>query len=374
VEHYDRLREQGRVLFNTFGPAGGHFILTQHDDILEVLQDAETFSSRAVTPLEPDPPYLWIPEMLDPPEHTMWRQQLGPLFSPKQVDRLEEKVRTRAVDLIERFQDQGGCDFAADFSSQFPTTIFLELMGLPVEELPQFLSWEAGILHGDRGTQEGMDASMRAMGEVMEYFGDLIERRRQEPQDDIVSKALAFNIDGRPPTQEELLAFCLLLFMAGLDTVTQNLNYSMYYLASHPEDRSRLAADPSLIPSAIEEFVRAYAIVVAARKATRDVEVAGCPVKKGQMLAMSLASANRDDAAFPDGTEIKIDRSPNNHIGFGAGPHRCLGSHLARREMKVALEEWHKRIPEYRLADAPSPKEHGGMFGLDGEIRLVWDA
>jgi cytochrome P450 len=130
--------------------------------------------------------------------------------------------------------------------------------------------------------------------------------------------------------------------------------------------------DPSLIPSAIEECLRASGPVIVSRKATKDTVVAGCPVKAGQMLTMAVASASRDEAAFPDGTTVKIDRTPNSHLGFGAGPHRCLGSHLARREMKIAMEEWHKRIPNYRLADGAEPKEHGGMLGLDG-LPLAWD-
>jgi cytochrome P450 len=246
-------------------------------------------------------------------------------------------------------------------------------MGLPVEELDQFLAWEAGILHGDNSTAEGRELAGRSMMEVIGYFAQLVEQRRADPRDDIVSRALTFDLDGRPPTHEELMAFCLLMFMAGLDTVTQNLNYAMWHLASTPSDRERIVADPGLIPGAVEEVVRAFAIVIAARKATEDTVVAGCPVRKGQMIAVSLASANRDEELFADGTQIRIDRSPNNHIGFGAGPHRCLGSHLARREMKIALEEWHRRIPSYRLADGSPPVEHGGMYGLSS-VRLVWDA
>ena len=361
----DGLRAQSRLLFDDFGPAGGFFIPTRHDDILEILQDPETFSSTAVTIFDPDPSYQWIPEMLDPPEHTTWRQQLGPLFSPKQIDRLEDKVRARAVELIEELKGKESCDYVAEFSARFPTTIFLELMGLPVDELDKFLEWERGILYVDDGTPEGQAKMGQSMMEVMGYFGELIEQRRAEPRDDIVSKALTFDVGGRPPTQEELGSFCLLMFMAGLDTVTQNLNYVMHHLATHPEDRRRIVEDPALIPGAIEECVRAYSIVAPARKATKDTEIAGCPVKAGQMVMVSLATANRDDSFMPDGTTVKIDRNPNNHIGFGAGPHRCLGSHLARREMKIALEEWHTRFPEYRLADDADIKEHGGMYGID---------
>jgi cytochrome P450 len=372
VEIWDALRAQAPMLFNEFGPAGGFFMPTRYADVMEVMQDAARFSSQAVSVFDPEPAYRWIPEMLDPPEHRTWRQQLAPLFSPKQTERLDDRVRARAVELIEGLKDRGRCDFNADFASRFPTTIFLELMGLPVEDLDRFLRWEEDILHGDSGSPAGHEAMMRAMGEVMGMFSQVIEQRRVEPADDIITKALAFDIGGRPPTDDELLSFCLLMFMAGLDTVTQNLNYSIYHLATHEADRRRIAADPQLLGAAIEEFIRAYSIVVPARKATCDTKIAGVEIKAGQMVAVSMSTANRDEAAFPDGTSVIIDRSPNSHIGFGAGQHRCLGSHLARREMRIALEEWHARIPDYRLAEGAAPREHGGMYGLDS-LLLEWD-
>src|SRR5215207_2645931 len=170
VTTMDALREKGRVLFNDFGPAGGHFIPMHHEDILAVMQDAKTFSSTAVTVYDPDPAFQWIPEMLDPPEHTTWRRQLGPLFSPKQVDGMEDKVRARAVDLLDALPTEGRIDYNAVFAAQYPTTIFLELMGLPVDELDRFLQWEHGILYGDASTPEGQAVAQQSMGEVMGYF------------------------------------------------------------------------------------------------------------------------------------------------------------------------------------------------------------
>ncbi|HLM04700.1 MAG TPA: cytochrome P450 [Blastococcus sp.] len=367
---YDSLREQFPWYRNEF--AQGFWTFVNHEGILQVLQDPETFSSSSVVAMDPDPAYKWIPEMLDGAEHTMWRQQLGPLFSPKTIDKLEDKVRSRAVGFIEAIQDKGECDFMLDFAQQYPSSVFLELMGLPFEDLDQFMEWEHAILHGEQGAPDHAEKQMAAMQAVMGYFAQVVAARREEPKDDIITKALTFTIDGAPPSDEDLLSFCLLMFMAGLDTVAVTLGWSIHHLATHPEDRQRLVDDPSLIPTAIEEFLRVYAIVLPSRKATRDAEVQGCQIKAGEMVSLPLNAATRDSASFEDAQQADITRSPNNHIAFGAGPHRCLGSHLARRELKIALEEWHKRIPHYRVKDGAALTESGGQLGLHG-LPLEWD-
>jgi cytochrome P450 len=170
----------------------------------------------------------------------------------------------------------------------------------------------------------------------------------------------------------DMLSWCLLMFMAGLDTVSIQLSYSFWHLARHPEDRARLVVDPNVAATAVEEFLRCFAFVPPSRRVTRDTEFHGCPVKKGDTVVLPLSAATRDPDLFSQPTDVVIDRSPNNHIAFGAGPHRCLGSHLARRELRVALEEWHKRIPDYHLTDGVEVVEHGGMYGID-VLHLSWD-
>lgn len=371
---YDEFREKSPIFRNEFGP--GYYTVSNYEGILKVMQDAETFSNSVVTPLEPNPQFKWIPEMLDGDEHLQWRKQLGPLFSPKTTEKLDAKVRERAIELVEGIQAKGGgaTEFMAEFAQQFPTSIFLELMGLPVEELPQFMEWEHAILHASDDDLAAREAAqVAAMQAVMGRFYTTITERRAEPKDDIVSKALEFEIDGKPVSDEDLLSFCLLMFMAGLDTVSVTLGWAFYHLATHPEDRARIVEDPELIPDAVEEILRAYAIVVPARKVMKDTELLGCPLKAGDMVNFALAAANRDEGVFENGTEVDITRSPNNHIAFGAGPHRCLGSHLARRELRIALEEWHKRIPDYRLAPDAELFETGGQLGLTS-LPLLWDS
>ncbi|HVW40019.1 MAG TPA: cytochrome P450 [Amycolatopsis sp.] len=368
-DRYDELRGEGRA---HFGDANGHdfWMLTRQRDMLAVFQDPATFSSRSVTPEDPDPPYLWIPEMLDPPIHTKWRQLIGRFFAPGAVSRLEPKVRQRFTEILDDIEHRGRCDFVADVALRFPNTIFMEIMGLPVSDAEQFQVWETAILHAGPTHHE---QAFRAMQEVMAYFSALIDDRRAAPREDLISSAMTWQIDDEPVSDGDLLAFCLLMFMAGLDTVAMQLSYSFYHLARNPDDRRRIAEDLSLVQPAVEEFLRYYAFVSPGRKATKDIEIAGCRVKAGQMMWMPLASANRDEDEFPDADRVIIDRSPNRHLAFGAGPHRCLGSHLARQELTIGLSEWHKRIPDYRLDPDIPVTEHGGQVGLDN-LPLVWDA
>jgi cytochrome P450 len=210
------------------------------------------------------------------------------------------------------------------------------------------------------------------MQEVTAYFSELIAERRRVPRDDLVSASLTFEIDGRRVTDDELLSLFLLLFQAGLDTVASQLTYSMFHLATHDDDRRRLVEDPSLIVIAIEEFLRYYSFVPTGRKVRKEGSIGGCPVQPGEMVQLPLSSANRDENEFPNADRVLIDREPNWHIAFGAGPHRCLGSHLARQELCIGLADWHARVPEYQIAPGVELVEHGGMYGLD-HLPLQWD-
>jgi cytochrome P450 len=356
--------------------ADGYWVFTDHDVILEGLQHPELFSNAVMVPVEADPQYKWIPIMLDPPMHTKWRHVLGLYFSPGRVKQLEDEQRTFAADLIEKLRASGSCDFYSDFAAVFPTTIFLQIMGLPIDKLDDFMVWEDKILHATAESDPDRSKSLAAMMEVVGYFGGLITEKRADPAtrgDDIVSHALEWEIDGEAPSDNDLLSCMLLLFMAGLDTVAAQLSYAIYHLATHPADRQKLVDDSSRVPAAVEELLRAYPIVQTARIATRDVEFHGCPVKKSDMVAFPLGMANRDPHQHERGGTVDLDAPRPRHISFGAGPHRCLGSHLARQEMIVALQEWHRLIPDYQVADESQVVEHtGGVYGID-HLPLRWE-
>lgn len=370
-EHFgliDELRRQDAI---HFGDASGHpfWAVTAMEPIREAFQHPDIFSSTAVVPDAPEPPYYWIPEMLDAPAHNKWRKLLGPLFAPGAVAALEPKIRERFRKIIEEVAPNGRCDFVHDVALRFPNQIFMDLMGMPITDADKFQEWETAILH------EGSSASepaMKAAGEVHAYFTDVIAQRRREPKDDIVSKAMSWTIDSEPISDADMMAFCLLMFMAGLDTVATQLTYSALHLATHNEDRRRINEDPSLLAPAIEEFLRYYSFVTPGRKVLRDTELAGAEIKAGEMVFLPLVAANRDENEFPNGGQVIIDRKDNRHIAFGAGPHRCLGAHLARLEMNIALQEWHKRIPDYRVDPSVPVREHGGQIGLSN-LPLEWD-
>lgn len=368
-ENFDRLRESARMYF---GEALGHefWLATHSPDIREVLQDHARFSSHVAGVHNPDPDFMWIPEMLDAPLHTKWRRLLGGLFSPGAVAQIEPRVRELFQEILDDVADRGECDFIQDVALRFPNVIFMELMGLPVSDAAQFQYWETEILHL---APTELDRKVAAMDAVKDYFASLITERRKNVKDDIISKALTFEIDGEPVSDDDLRALFLLLFMAGLDTVAMQLSYSFLHLATHDDDRRRLAEAPSLVRPAVEEFLRYYSFVTPVRKAKVDTEVGGCPVTAGQTIWVPLNLANRDPLEFPDACKVDIAREDNHHIGFGAGPHRCLGSHLARQELCIALEEWHKRIPHYRLKDGVDVREHGpNQIGLNS-LSLEWD-
>ncbi|WP_018657095.1 cytochrome P450 [Actinomadura flavalba] len=361
------LRDRHRAFRSTFGR--GFWVLTRHEDALAVLRDPKTFSSASVNALDPDPRYRWIPEMLDPPEHTAWRTLLRDHFAPAAVKARESRIREHCAALVDAAVTAGECEFVDAFAVPFPAVIFLELLGLPVDRLDTFLAWERAILHGPPTANQ---ARITAMQEVTAMFDEEIERRRADPGDDLLSAAASWRMNGAAIPREDLLAFCLLLFMAGLDTVTAQLSYAFWHLAEFPDDQRAVRDDPALIPGMVEDLIRAYAIVQPGRKVTRDVEFAGCRMKAGDMVMLPLLAINRDPAVFPDPGRVDPARAGNRHLGFAAGPHRCLGAHLARTEMRVALEEWHRRVPGYRLAANDDAVEHAyGLLGLD-RLPLTW--
>ena len=356
-----------------FGDAGGNefWLVTRMADIRHAMQHPEVFSNTAIAVPDPDPPYMQIPEMLDPPLHTRWRHLLSPLFAPGAVAALEGRATRLFEDILDEVEPQGGCDYVADVALRFPNTIFMEIMGLPPSDAGQFLVWEEAILHAPSLADSRADD---ARTELAAYFVELFDDRRRHPREDLLSKAVRFEIDGAPVSQDDLLSLCILLFMAGLDTVAMQLSFSMYHLATHDGDRRTLVEHPEKQPAAMEEFLRYYSFVTPGRKVMRDTTLGGCPLSAGQMIWIPLASANRDPREFPAADEVLIERADNRHIAFGAGPHRCVGSHLARQELRIALAGWLRRIPDFHLAEGAVLTEHaGGQIGITS-VPLVWDA
>jgi len=332
-------------------------VLTRKIDVDEVLKHPEIYSSNAdavdlknIRPL--------IPLQIDPPEHKKFRKILDPIFAPREVAKLEESLTEAVNELIDRFIDRGSVDFSKEFSTQYPTRVFLNLLGLPEEELPTFLRLKDGIIRPNHvigvpyGSQEMQDYQQGTADEIYAYFNRVLDLREEERQDDILSRFLDATVDGESLTREDILDICFLFLIAGLDTVTATLDCIFGYLANHPEQRQQLVDDPSVIPAAIEELLRWETPVMGViRVAVEDTEVSGCPIHKDDKVMIMLGSVNTDEADLPDADVVRFDREVNRHVAFGGGVHRCLGSHLARQELRVALREWHRRIPEYRVEE-----------------------
>jgi cytochrome P450 len=369
----DRLRAEASFYWNG-DDESGFWIFTDPEAVAEAYKTPDFFSSASVIATDPNPDYKWIPIMSDGREHRQWRRLMAPVFAARRLAAMEDVVRGHARRIIDEFADAGECDIRRDFGNIFPTVIFLELMGLPVEHAERFMKWEHAILNTPASQDPDRAIAIGAMNEVTAYMAEVLEYRRTNPGDDLISMAIGWEIDGKPISHEDLLNFCLLMLIGGLDTVQAQLTWALYHLATHPSDRARIVADPELIPTAVEEILRVYTIVQVARKATRDQDFHGCPVKAGQMVLLPLAVLCRDAGAFAEPTEVTIDRplSEQTAYAFGAGPHRCIGLDLARRELRIALEEWHRRIPEYRIPDDSNVIEYVGAQITLPSLPLAW--
>jgi len=348
----------------------GYWVLTRLEDIRYVFQHPELFSAYPL--MDPGTGGGWprklIPMELEPPEHGVYRGPISAWFSPRAAVAQEVEIQSLARTLVDRVAERGRSEFLDDFAKPFPTTIFVGMLGLPAEETDQFVRWNTDLLHSQNGRTRHA-----AGGQIHQYLSRVIEERRNAPAEDLISVLLGSEVNGRPMNSDEVLDTCFLLFMAGLDTVTASLGFMFQFLAEHDEHRRQLVENPGIAPAAVEELLRVHAVVNPTRTAVQDTELCGVEVRKGQRILLSTALATRDPEAYGDALEVRFDRKPNNHIAFGAGPHRCLGSHLARKELAIALVEWHRRIPNYRIAAEPTIKAHaGGVFGID-VLPLEWD-
>jgi cytochrome P450 len=329
----------------------GCYMPTTFEAVKQITYDTEHFSSRRVVVRDVRPETIPAPPITsDPPEHKPAKQLLLPSFTPDAVKKLEPRVRAICNELIDGFIDDGGCDAAASYSRHIPVRAIAHMLGIPEADGDRFIKWIHEIL--ELGIKDQV-VLVKAVQEMIAYFGGHIERRKKEPADDLITTLInARDKEGRPLSDAHVQGTLRLLLIAGIDTTWSAIGSSFWHLAKTPADRERLLAEPELLPTAIEEFLRAYAPVTMAREVMKETEVGGCPIKPGNMVLLSFPAANRDPAMFPDADKVVIDRKQNPHAAFGLGIHRCIGSNLARMEMTVAIEEWLKRIPDFRLDPA----------------------
>jgi cytochrome P450 len=356
-----------RVFFSPLN--GGFWVLTKAADIRAALQAPELFSSALTgIPAQPAREEKLYPLELDPPEHRPHRQVLAPYFAPKAVAAKAAVVGHVCTDLLEQLVPRGECEFIADFAQPFPTTIFTGMLGLPVSESKQFVEWNSVLLHGFGDPAQRAAAAV----EINAYLRDLIDQRAGDSRDDLVSQLLATTIEGRPVTQEAVQNFTFLLFVAGLDTVTAALAFAFRFLAEHPDHRRQLVDESDVVAGAVEELLRVFSFVNMGRTVVDDVEFAGVQMKAGDRLLASTTLAAMDPDEFHDPLVVDFRRRANRHLAFGAGPHRCAGSHLAREELRTAITEFHRRIPNYEAVGVETTRMHGGgSMGMD-HLNLRW--
>ncbi len=351
---------------------GGHWVFLRYHDIVEGYRNHKLFSTyqTPIPPIEPFP--VMQPQGVDPPQHDVFRKLLAPMFTPLAVRRMTEGLQHRAQALISSFAGGGGCDFVADYASIFPTGTFLELFGLPEERLPEFLELAHTFF---RST----DAEVRAenLRDIYAVLDDMFRAKCEHPGSDIASTIVtARDEQGRPYPWQDILNCGFLLFVAGLDTVTNTMTYVWRYLATTPAARAHFRErldDPSAFLIAIEELMRINAVSNLFRRVTHDFDFRGVHLRRNDRVILPNTVANRDPSVFENPQSIDLDRKVNNHVTFGVGPHRCMGSHLAKREIMVSLQEWLRVIPEFELApDAEAGTSFGGSVMGFTSLKLVW--
>ncbi len=365
---YESLHKDAPDIFYT-PENGGHWVVTRYDDVADIVKDPEHFSVREMQiPRVPNPP-VFIPLSLDPPTNIPYRQALMPFFSPKAVAKIEPRIRKFAVEIIDEIADKGECDFLWDVSSRFPVSVFMELMGLPLDKLRPFRELAENFFQAQGDASVDLE---KYVGQIIQLMTELLELRKKDPQDDLATKLLAFEIEGRPITLEELQSICLLLFVGGMDTVTNASAFLYRYLATDKPLQARLREEPQIIPNFVEEGLRSFGVVNTPRLVVKDVDLKGVPFREGDMVLCLLPVAGRDDRVHGDPNAFNVDRKKFEHLTFSTGPHLCLGHTLARHEMRILTEEWVKRIPEFSLKPGVDYSARYGTVMAPDKVPLIW--
>jgi hypothetical protein len=361
-----------------YGPT---WLPTRYDDLAAIAHDVERFSSRdiaVITPgreLNPEAAIMLIapPITSDPPVHTWARRMLLPRFGPSRIEELTPITHGLADDLIDDFADAGCTDAAQDYAQHIPVRVIARMLGVPLEDESIFTGWAVTILQqGFHDIQGSADAVM----EVIQYFKAKLDERERVPEgerpDDLITMLVEARHDGDPLDDPHRIGSCFLLLLAGIDTTWSSIGSSLYHLATHPEDQQRLRDEPELMTSAVEEFLRFYSPVTMARYVAEDTEFNGCPMSKGDKILMAFPAGNRDPEHFDRPDEFIIDRQRNRHFAFGSGIHRCLGSNLARMELRVAIERFLDRIPTFELTDPDAVSWSGGQVRGPRRVPVRW--
>lgn len=367
-----QLHLEGPAVFwnplNTRHDGRGTWDITKAAHMREILGDQTTFSSRNCAGFAGMIGEEWLltPLEIDPPDHGFYRTFLNPLVSPVAVKKMDDRIQQRVQELLDKVKHDGGCEFMGDFARPFPVTIIMQLLGLPMEEFPTFVGWGYKLLHSP-AMQDKIDAAT----EIRDYLVARIAEKRRNPQDDFISYVCTHAHEGRRLTEAEAMGICYLMFVGGLDTVAASLGFHFHHLATHHGQQQYLRDNPNKIPVAVEELLRRFSVVMTARHVTRDIDFHGITMKKGDWITLPQALSSVDPDEFEDPLTVKFDRH-GRHLAFSFGPHFCMGNHIGRREMIVALQKWTSQIPMFSVKPgAPFTVHGGGVFGIE-YMELQW--
>jgi len=344
----------------------GSWLPTRYEDVVAIAQEHEIFTSRGILVMPPIPgqnegAYGAVaapPITSDPPDHHWHRRLILPVFAPQAVAKYEQSTRDLCNALIDEFIDKGTADAAADYAQHIPVRVISNMLGVPLDMEETFTGWVRGVLEN----MTDMELRKRSRLAIIEYFLAQVEDRKKNPREnDLISELMNTEVEGKKVPIEYVLGVCNLMLVAGIDTTWSAIGSVMWHMAQHPEHRKELRENDDLWPTAIEELLRVYAPVTMARIVDRDIEFQGCPMKAGDRVLMAFPAANRDPRQFENPDEVILDREHNRHVAFGSGIHRCAGSNLARLEVRVALQTWLERIPEFELVDPATVTWAGGQ-------------
>jgi cholest-4-en-3-one 26-monooxygenase len=357
-EMFARLRREAPVYWHPDPDGPGFWAVTRYDDVVRCSRDTRTFSSarKAVFFFDPAPEDLAQMQLMmvnmDPPKHTKLRSLVNKGFTPRMIARLEPRLRAITTTILDAVAERGRCDFVADIAAELPLQAIAELMGIPLEDRHLVFEWSNRLIgFDDPEFQQSLDDGKAAAAEMYQYANQLALKRRENPSDDLVSALMHGEVDGEKLSELEFDLFFLLLAVAGNETTRNLISGGMLALLEHPEQRARLLHEPRLVATAVEEMLRWVSPVMMFRRtATRDTDLRGQTIHEGDKVILYYVSANRDEDVFAEPNRFDVGRTPNDHLAFGIGEHFCLGSNLARLEIRIMFEELLQRLPDIELA------------------------
>lgn len=347
---------------------GGHWMATRGAQIAEVFSDHQRFSARVyLVPKSVGEQHQMLPVILDPPANVPYRLLMNRCLAPPRIGGMEGRIRTLAAELVGNVAGQGRCNFISDYADVLPVRIFMSLVNLPDADVPLLKHWTEQIVHPD-----GSMSYDEAKAHIYAYLDPHIDARLGGDGDDMLSLLINGTVDGRALTRAEMQSLCMQMLLGGLDTVVNFLGFAMLFLARNPDHRRQLVADPSLVGPAVDELLRRFPVVSLAREVRADIHYDGVLLKQGDMVAIPTPLAGTDERQNARALEVDFHRGSGEHVTFGKGPHFCPGANLARTEIRITIEEWLKRIPEFSLEAGPDLQFRGGLVGVVNALPLAW--